>query len=386
MRRIMTALTAVCLVAGAAQAQAQGQGDHGKGNPKAASGKPAGQGGNRGAAQHRQSAAVAVRASPGADKGRGNDHAVNRGNDRRTADRQATAPRSGAAPRNDDRTRNARPTAVRVEAQAHDRNRPAPQRAAVQPRPAPQRAVVERRPTADRRPVVVERRPGNDRRPVIVERGRPHADRVVVIDQRGRGPDRQFVSLGRRGLISGCPPGLAKKHNGCQSPGQTYVAWSDRRPDWWGMRNLDSGRYVYRDGYLLRVDGPRIGGYVPLLGGALGPGRAWPAYYQPVRLPTYYEDYYGIGPYNSYRYADNVIYRVNPQTTAITSIAALLTGEDFIVGQPMPLGYDVYNVPYPYRTQYVDGPAATYRYSDGYVYQIDPTTQLIAAAIQLALS
>ena len=78
-----------------------------------------------------------------------------------------------------------------------------------------------------------------------------------------------------------------------------------------------------------------------------------------------------------------MLYRVDPQTSAITSIAALLTGDDIQVGSPMPMGYDVYNVPYPYRSQYADGPQANYRYSDGYVYQVDPETRLVAAAIEL---
>ena len=52
----------------------------------------------------------------------------------------------------------------------------------------------------------------------------------------------------------------------------------------------------------------------------------------------------------------------------------------------MPIGYDVYNVPYPYRSQYVDGPNSMYRYSDGYVYQVDPETRLVAAAIELLAS
>ena len=63
--------------------------------------------------------------------------------------------------------------------------------------------------------------------------------------------------------------------------------------------------------------------------------------------------------------------------------AALLTGDQFGIGQPMPLGYDVYNVPYAYRDRYYDTPDANYRYADGYIYQVDPKTQLIAAAIQL---
>jgi hypothetical protein len=61
----------------------------------------------------------------------------------------------------------------------------------------------------------------------------------------------------------------------------------------------------------------------------------------------------------------------------------LLTGNSIGVGQPMPPGYEVYNVPYSYRDQYVDGPDWNYRYSDGSIYQIDPTTQLVQAAIQL---
>ena len=93
------------------------------------------------------------------------------------------------------------------------------------------------------------------------------------------------------------------------------------RPDFWGLR-VDDGRYRYDDGYLVRLDPDgRIGGYIPLLGGALAIGNLWPTYYQPVALPAYYESYYGLGPHNSYRYADNVIYQVDPETAAITSIA-----------------------------------------------------------------
>jgi hypothetical protein len=49
----------------------------------------------------------------------------------------------------------------------------------------------------------------------------------------------------------------------------------------------------------------------------------------------------------------------------------------------MPDGYGVYNVPYDYRSRYYDTPDAWYRYDDGYIYRIDPTTRLIQAAIQL---
>jgi hypothetical protein len=199
-------------------------------------------------------------------------------------------------------------------------------------------------------------------------------------------------SYDRRGLIDGCPPGLAKKNNGCMPPGlarqDPRYRYASYRPDWWGLGSLGlgDGRYFYNDGYLMRLDGNRVSGFIPLLGGALSLGNPWPSYYAPQPVPPYYANYYGLGPMNGYRYADNVIYRVDPETAAITSIAALLTGDDIRVGQPMPMGYDVYNVPYPYRSQYVDGPDSMYRYSDGYVYQVDPETRLVAAAIELLAS
>lgn len=196
----------------------------------------------------------------------------------------------------------------------------------------------------------------------------------------------------RRGLINGCPPGLAKKNNGCMPPGlarqDDRYRFRSYQPDWWGLGalGLGDGRYFYDDGYLMRLDGNRVAGFIPLLGGALSVGNPWPSFYEPRPVPPYYVDYYGLGPANGYRYADNVLYRVDPETAAITSIAALLTGDDIRVGQPMPMGYDVYNVPYPYRSQYVDGPNSLYRYSDGYVYQVDPETRMVAAAIELLAS
>lgn len=208
--------------------------------------------------------------------------------------------------------------------------------------------------------------------------------------------DRRFLAQDRsRGLIDGCPPGLAKKHNGCMPPGQAKArdGYYDRslfgydyRPRLFGLTNYSGGNYYYNDGYLLRMgDAGRISGYIPLLGGALSIGNPWPQQYSYNQMPNYYVDYYNLGPSANYRYADNVIYRVDPQDAAITSIAALLTGNDFNVGQPMPRGYDVYNVPYAYQDRYYDTPDSMYRYSDGYVYRIDPKTQLVAAAINLLL-
>jgi hypothetical protein len=230
---------------------------------------------------------------------------------------------------------------------------------------------------------------GPDERPAMAAKLPPnHVNRADADGIRLR----QVFTARSHGLIDGCPPGLAAKNNGCRPPGlarQQDAGWRAAlyQPTWWGLSGLGDGRYYYDDGYLYRLGaGESISSYVPLLGGALGLGNAWPSYYPGVELPGYYQRYYGLGPLDTYRYADNVIYRVDPTSSAISSIAALLTGDTFNVGQRLPVGYDVYNVPYPYRAQYPDTSDAWYRYSDGYVYQVDPKTQLIAAAIELLTS
>ena len=229
----------------------------------------------------------------------------------------------------------------------------------------------------------------NDRRDVRVR----YDDRDDRRIRTGDRDTRWLASDRNRGLIDGCPPGLAKKRNGCNPPGQLKnrdqrsIYGYDYRPSLFGLSNYDRrGDYYYRDGYLVRYgDRGGISSWLPLLGGALGIGNVWPTGYQSYNVPDYYVDYYDLGGPNNYRYADNVIYRVNPEDAAITSIAALITGDEFTIGQPMPRGYDVYNVPYAYRDRYYDTPQYMYRYSDGYVYQVDPETRLVAAAIDLLI-
>jgi hypothetical protein len=253
-----------------------------------------------------------------------------------------------------------------------------------------------------------EPRGGRDDRPIVIveDRGRP--DRIerrieearrdterdvrrdIERDLRRDLEDVRNVVVVRdydRRLIQGCPPGLAKRDNGCLPPGQARQIARAVEADPWSYlwrRSGDDYRYRYDDGYLYRLN-PQGGllGYLPVLGGVLSPGNVWPTQYAYDPTPDYLSRYYGFDDRYQYRYADGVVYAVDPQTQAISQIAALLTGQPITVGQPLPSGYDIYNVPYAYRSQYVDGPDRYYRYNDGYIYQVDPTTQLVQAAIQL---
>jgi hypothetical protein len=187
-----------------------------------------------------------------------------------------------------------------------------------------------------------------------------------------------------QGIGRGCPPGLAKKNNGCMPPGQArqQAAAQNWFQGWWSYPQ--STNYLYNDGYLVRLnDGGSISEYIPLLGGALWPGQTWPEQFQAFPVADYHLDYFGLEDQYDYRLADGAIYGVDPTNNLIQQVVALVAGDDWAVGQRMPDGYGVYNVPYEFRDQYQDTNDAMYRYSDGYVYQVDPTTQLIQAAIQL---
>lgn len=247
-----------------------------------------------------------------------------------------------------------------------------------------ERVVRER----DQRPAIVERTAVRDDRDYNRELDR-RDDRDWDRDDDWFRRDRAYAS------VPGCPPGLAKKNNGCLPPGLAKGSrdddyYRDRyfgyeyRPTLFGIPLRTNANYAYYDGYLIPANGSGLG-FIPLLGGALAVGQVWPEQYPSLEIADWRRDYYGFQDPRDYRYADNVIYRVDPETAAIQSVAALLTGNDFAVGRQMPLGYDVYNVPSPYRDRYYDTDEALYRYADGRVYQIDPTTMLIAQAIDLVL-
>ena len=247
---------------------------------------------------------------------------------------------------------------------------------------------------------------GNDR---VVIRDRDRDNHVVFRDRdddrrhgfRHHGDDHHLVFFDngddrRRGLVHGCPPGLAKKHNGCLPPGQAKKlvgtafpralrasAFDGSYRQWY----RDDDRYYYRndDDYIYRVrrDGGLIDALIPYGSRDYGyypVGMNYPLDYNSYNVPYQYQSYYPDGGDYNYRYGNNAIYQVNPQNNMIQSIVALLAG-DLGVGQRMPSNYGVYNVPLDYRDRYYDTPDAMYRYNDGYIYRADPTTQLITAVI-----
>lgn len=212
-------------------------------------------------------------------------------------------------------------------------------------------------------------------------------------EDRDRFENARFANDGRF-----CPPGLARKNNGCMPPGQAMKALAvgqQFQSNWYPQYNLpqdyrdvysDNSEYYYRyddDGYIYRVDrdSDLVSGLIPLLGGGFGVGQTLPAGYDIYNVPFQYRDTYYDTDDSYYRYGDNAIYQVDPQTQMIESVVALLTGDSFGVGQTLPAGYDMYNLPMQYRDQYYDTDEYNYRYADGNIYQVDPQTQIIQAIV-----
>lgn len=262
---------------------------------------------------------------------------------------------------------------------------------------------AERQAFRDAKPAKAERQafraPKQERKAVR------HAERTLVrADDLGRADDvnlsgyrdgdRRYASLGNGGA---CPPGLAKK--GCMPPGQAKKAFrlGERvQPAWFSGYNVPSqysafypdtadSYYRYSDeGYIYRINSQNdlVSGLIPLLGGGFGVGQPLPAGYDVYNVPYQYRDDFYDTDDSLYRYGDNAIYQVDPQSGMIESIVALLGG-DLNVGQALPSGYDVYNVPMDYRDQYQDTDESMYRYADGNIYEVDTKTQIIQAIVKM---
>jgi hypothetical protein len=162
-------------------------------------------------------------------------------------------------------------------------------------------------------------------------------------------------------------------------------------PSYYGYNNFyqDYGdncyRYAYGNMYDLNCSTGLIDDVIPTYAGGYGVGQILPSSYGYYNVPSQYRPLYYDTPNYGYWYAPGAIYQYNPTSSLITSVAALLS-PGFAVGQPLPTGYNAYNVPLGYRDTYYDTSAAYYRYNNGYIYQVDPTTMLVTAIVASALS
>jgi hypothetical protein len=144
-------------------------------------------------------------------------------------------------------------------------------------------------------------------------------------------------------------------------------------------------RYEYGVVYQVDCSTGMVEDVVPLYAGGYGVGQMLPSSYAYYNVPYQYRSLYSNTPDSNYWYAPGAIYQYDPQSSMITSVAALMS-PGFSIGQPLPLGYDTYNVPYSYRDTYYDTPNAMYRYNNGYIYQVDPATRLVTAIVASLLT
>lgn len=233
------------------------------------------------------------------------------------------------------------------------------------------------------------------------------ADRRRVLRDRFADDLVRFqAERGRRLAIGpeGCPPGLARQNIYCMPPGQLRKAQligqrlplsnlAYNIPDRYRYRFIDDDRFLFRygnDGMVYRLDRATglVSRVIPLYSTGLFPGEPLPLGYGVYNVPLAYRSFYPDTRDYFYRYDNGGIYRVNSESLLVEGIVALLTGGAgglgaLGVGDPLPLGYDVYNVPFTYRDRYYDTNDYLYRYADGYVYRVDPETRLIQAVISL---
>jgi hypothetical protein len=152
----------------------------------------------------------------------------------------------------------------------------------------------------------------------------------------------------------------------------------------YGYDNI-CNRYAYGVVYQVDCLTGMVVNVIPTYAGGYGVGQLLPSAYSYYNLPMQYRSmYYPTADY-SYWYAPGAIYQYDRGSSLITSVAALMA-PGFSIGQPLPVGYNYYNVPMAYRATYYDTPNAWYRYNNGYIYQVDPSTMLVTAIVASLLT
>ena len=175
---------------------------------------------------------------------------------------------------------------------------------------------------------------------------------------------------------------------GGYSPGSYFPSsyMNSYVPNYYGFNSFypdspyDCNRYINGVVYQLDCANGFVDNVIPLYDSGYGVGQLLPTGSGYYNVPYQYRDmYYDTSDYG-YWYAPGAIYQYDPSSSMITSVAALLS-PGFSVGQRLPYGYDAYNVPYDYRQTYYDTPDAYYRYNNGGIYRVDPSTMLVTALV-----
>ena len=147
----------------------------------------------------------------------------------------------------------------------------------------------------------------------------------------------------------------------------------------------DDAWYRYGDGFIYEVDPytRRIEDRYPVYGSGYDymVGQPWPVAYPGYNVPYGYQSLYYDTPQYHYRYANGGIYQVDPTTQVIRALVALVSGQQFGIGQALPTTYSAYNVPFAYRDRYFDSDDDWYRYANGFIYRVDPRSGLIEEAV-----
>ena len=115
---------------------------------------------------------------------------------------------------------------------------------------------------------------------------------------------------------------------------------------------------------------------IPTYDNGYGVGQLLPASYGYYNVPYAYRSQFVDNDDYYYRYAPGAIYQVDRGTTLISAVAALLTN-GLSVGQPLPMGYSAYNAHGLPVDLFHDSPDAWYRYDNGSIYAIDPGTRMV---------
>ena len=182
-------------------------------------------------------------------------------------------------------------------------------------------------------------------------------------------------------LFGGYMPGQYLPATYMSSYVPSYYGFNNFYPDYGDVCN----RYYYGVIYQVDCNDGYVENVLPMYAGGYGVGQLLPSSYDYYNVPLQYRSMYYDTPDYGYWYSPGAIYQYDQRSSVITSVATLLS-PGFSIGQPLPAGYGVYNVPYDYRTTYYDTPDAWYRYNNGYIYQVDPVSQLVTAIVASLLT